>query len=38
MIKKGNNTLPWAYVLNDLNGEEIAGTVYDNELQKANQK
>ena len=28
---------PWLYVLNDLNGEEIIGTFYENELQKIKQ-
>ena len=37
-IKKIKNTVPWTYVLNDLNGEEIIGTFYENELQKTNQK
>ena len=33
------NTVPWTYVIYDLNGEEIVGTFYVNELQKAtNQK
>ena len=31
-------TVPWTYVINDLNGEEIAGTFYEKELQKTNQK
>ena len=35
-IKK--KTVPWTYVINDLNGEEIAGIFYKNELQKTNQK
>ena len=35
-IKKIKNTVPWTYVLNDLNGEEIIGTFYVNELQKSN--
>ena len=26
-------TVPWAYVINDLNDEEIIGTFYENELQ-----
>ena len=26
------------YVINDLNGEEIIGTFYENELQKTNQQ
>ena len=38
MIKKVKNTASWSYVVNDLNGEEIAGTFYENELQKTNQK
>ena len=37
MIKKVKNTVPWTYVLKDLNGEEIAGTFFEKELQKANQ-
>ena len=38
IIKKIKNTVPWSYVLNDLNGKEIVGTFYENELQKTNQK
>ena len=38
MIKKVKNTVSWSFVVNDLNGEEIAGTFYENELQKTNQK
>ena len=38
IIKKVKNTIPWTYVVNDLNGEEIIGTFYENELQKTNQK
>ena len=34
IIKKIKNTVPWTYVLNDLNGEEIIGTFYEHELQK----
>ena len=30
--------LRYTYIINDLNGEEIVGTFYENELQKANQK
>ena len=37
-IKKIKNTVPWTYVINDLNGEEIIGTFYENELQKTDQK
>ena len=32
------NTVPWTYVMNDLNGEEITGTFYEKELQKTNQE
>ena len=38
MIKKVKNTVPWTYVINDLNGEEIIGTFYEKELQKTNQQ
>ena len=37
VIKKIKNTVPWIYVINDLNGEEIIGTFYENELQKTKQ-
>ena len=38
VIKKVKNIVPWTYVINDLNGEEIVGTFYEKELQKTNQK
>ena len=38
MINKIKNTVPWTYVINDLNGEEIIGTFYEKELQKINQQ
>ena len=38
MIKKIKNTVPWTYVINDLNGEEIIGTLYEKKLQKINQQ
>ena len=38
VIKKIKNTVPWTHVINDLNGEEIIGTFYENELQKTDQK
>ena len=38
VIKKVKNTVPWTYVINDLNGEKIIGTFYEKELQKTNQK
>ena len=38
MIKKIKSTVPWTYVINDLNGEEIIGTFYEKELQKIDQR
>ena len=38
VIKKVKNTVPWTYVINDLNGGEIIGTFYEKELQKSNQE
>ena len=37
IIKKIKNTVPWTYVINDLNGEEIIGTFYENDLLKTDQ-
>ena len=34
VIGKIKNTVPWTYVVNDLNGEEITGSFYEKELQK----
>ena len=38
IFSKIKNTVPWTYVINDLNGEEITGTFYEKELQRTNQK
>ena len=38
VVKKIKNTVPWTYVISDLNGEEIVGNFYRKELQKTNQK
>ena len=38
VIKKVKNIAPRTYVINDLNGEEITGTFYEEELQKTNQE
>ena len=38
VIKKIKNTVPWIYVIDDLNGEEITGTFYEKELQKIDQQ
>ena len=37
-INKIKNAIPWTYAISDLNGEEIAGSFYEKELQKTNQK
>ena len=34
VIAKSKNTVPLAYVINDLNGKEIVGSFYVKELQK----
>ena len=38
LLKKLKNTVPWTYVINDLNGEEIIRIFYEKELQKTNQE
>ena len=38
IIKKVKNTIPWTYVIYDLNGEEIIETFYEKELQKTSQE
>ena len=38
IIKKNKNTVPWTYVLNDLNGEETIVIFYENELIGTSQK
>ena len=38
VINKVQNTVPWTYLINDLNGEEIKGSFYEKELQKTDQK
>ena len=38
VVSKIKNTVPWIYVISDLNGEEITGSFYDKELQKNNRK
>ena len=34
VIKEIKNTIPWTYVINDLNGEEIIGTFYEKRIAK----
>ena len=38
VVNKVQNTVPWMYLINDLNGEEIKGSFYEKELQKTDQK
>ena len=38
MIKEIKNTVPWTYVINGLNGEEIFGTFYEKEWKKIDQQ
>ena len=38
VIRKIKNTVPWTYVIKDLNDEEIIGTFYEKELQGTNQQ
>ena len=38
VIEKIKNTVPWTYVIRNRKGAEIIGTLYEKELQKANQK
>ena len=38
VISKIKNTVPWSHVISDLNGQPIAGSFYEKELQKASQE
>ena len=38
LLKKVKNTVPWTYVINDLNGEEMIGTFYEKKIEKMNQE
>ena len=38
VVSKINNSVPWTYVVNDVNGGKIIGTFYEKEVQKTNQK
>ena len=38
VIKNIKNTVPWTYVINDLNGEEIIDTFYEKRTKKTNQR
>ena len=38
VVSKIKNTVPWSYVISDLNGEPNAGSFYEKELQKTSQE
>ena len=38
VVSKIKNTIPWTYVINDLNGEKITEMFYEKELKKTSQK
>ena len=38
VIKKVKNTVPWTYVISDVNGEQITGLFHEKELRKTNQR
>ena len=38
VVSKIKDTVPWTYVISDLNGEKIAGSFYEKELQKTTQE
>ena len=38
VASKVKDTVPWTYVISDLNGEQITGSFYEKELQKTNQE
>ena len=38
VISKIKSTVPWTYVINDLNGEDIIETFFEKQLKKTNQK
>ena len=38
VVSKIKNTLPWTYVMTDMNGESITGRFYKKELQKASEE
>ena len=37
IVSKINNTVPWTYAISDMNGEDIAGSFCEKELQSTNQ-
>ena len=37
VVSKIKNTVPWTFAINDLNGEQIIGIFYEQELQSTKQ-
>ena len=38
IVNEIKNTVPWTYIISDLNGEKVIGTFYEKESQKTNEK
>ena len=38
VVENIKNTVPWTYLINDLNGEKTVGSFYEKELQKTDEK
>ena len=38
VISKIENTVPWTYVISELNGQDVTGSFYEKELQNTSQK
>ena len=38
VVKRVRNTVPWSYLIADLNGKEILGSFNEKELEKTDQK
>ena len=38
VVNKVQNTVPWTYLINDLNGEKIKSSFYEKKLQKTTRK
>ena len=38
VVSKIKNTVPWTYIISDLNAESITGSFYEKELQKTSQE
>ena len=37
-VSQIKNTVPWTYVISDMNGEPITGSFYEKEFQKSSQE